>query len=487
MPGIKPTDAEVELLVDSASLMAWVGMSATPPATPTPAPPTPLMSEAQAYMAFLQSCPTEHYSSMAQLTADDFYKFVTDGYKINGQPPGPVQKGRALQFHVTARRLCNLDPWPAPHGWAAPTAAAATPPPNIPAAYRAGGAALINTPTIKMNQVLDQRMSDEITYISDPSMSKYLERYHKVMEEFPPPHLMASLEQVTALEYIISQNRAPYVDMAIWGPYAVRGQRSRALAGLTMQANGQFCGVEILGPVSIEAWNECYDVLCTVLIMLNAVNRPVLARYREMVNSFHMQFGPKCWALLYQTEMRCRLELMEPIRHQLYLAHERALMAHQPSTYDVSRPWNSVWEHVVSSKQATDYWHKVFETPAILISSGAISAWQPVAGDAPIAQGSGSQPSSSQQPARPPKQPKGPKIIKDTQTTGTQICEKFNQGKCKGQKCPHGRRHVCSVCNKGSHTAAECRNNGKDNGKDNGWNKNNGNRRRGRGNGKKWT
>jgi hypothetical protein len=166
-------------------------------------------------------------------------------------------------------------------------------------------------------------------------------------------------------------------------------------------------------------------------------------------------------------------------------------MAHQPSTYDVSRPWNSVWEHVVSSKQATDYWHKVFETPAILISSGAISAWQPVAGDAPIAQGSGSQPSSSQQPARPPKQPKGPKIIKDTQTTGTQICEKFNQGKCKGQKCPHGRRHVCSVCNKGSHTAAECRNNGKDNGKDNGknngWDKNNGNRRRNRGNGKKWT
>ena len=89
-----------------------------------------------------------------------------------------------------------------------------------------------------LNKVLNQGTADEIAYISSSAMQAYLAHYHSIMDEMPPPDISATIEQVTALEYTIAANRAPYADFAIFGPHGVRGQRKMQLTGLVMHADG---------------------------------------------------------------------------------------------------------------------------------------------------------------------------------------------------------------------------------------------------------
>ena len=107
---------------------------------------------------------------MAQFSANEWPKEVAD-WKINGCKPSIKYRGAAIAFHSTARYMCELDPWP--NTTAAPVVVA------VPGGAHSGtaqwnGPKCLNTPTIQINKHLDQRFTDEITYLELPVIQKYL-------------------------------------------------------------------------------------------------------------------------------------------------------------------------------------------------------------------------------------------------------------------------------------------------------------------------
>ena len=153
------------------------------------------------------------------------------------------------------------------------------------------------------------------------------------------------------------------------------------------------------------------------------------------------------------------------------------------STYDVAKPWDSVWSETVG-RDDTDWWKKEFETPAILIVTRIQNLSESIGGDAPIQQGraniasvhaqqgSGAQGSGAQGSRNSPPAPTRPTKIKKTKKaqqssgsgmatnrSGKRLCDAFQNGRCSetlsNGVCANNPSevHQCSRCLQPSHGA----------------------------------
>ena len=68
-----------------------------------------------------------------------------------------------------------------------------------------------------------------------------------------------------------------------------------------------------------------------------------ILKYRNQVERLHDRYSEKIWAVLYQAETRCRLELMDCFGRELVAEHERVTRAGGVSdfNFNTSHPWNS--------------------------------------------------------------------------------------------------------------------------------------------------
>ena len=208
--------------------------------------------------------------------------------------------------------------------------------------------------------------------------------------------------------------------------------------------------VEILGPPDLASWKESYDCLFTALIMLDAVRRPALAAYRAHICTLHAQYGPKCWALLYQADVRCRAEHMDRLRYVLLAKHNAALVAGKLTDLDVARPWDAVWAKAVTD---TEFWESEFRRHALMIVTSTMRIVDALGNDANV-EGTGSassaQQPTSQKPTVPNKQPAA-------RQTNDSVCRNFNAGSCPGTSCKAGHgKHICSICTSPKHGAFNC-------------------------------
>ena len=290
-----PTAHEISNdLIDSEALAEWAGFSKdVPQLTSSPAasgktaatgPPQPvLLSPLEAFLKFTGTNPTAHYRTLAALPPAMWDNMI-GSFTVNGTAANMAELGAAKLFHTTARCICNLDAWP---NAAAPTTAppTATAPPPI----TANTSRPLNTPTIKLDQVLDQKLSEEITYLPLPDIVRYEHNYQRIMEEPPTPATKPTSEQLTALHYVIKSMRVPYVELNLFGPFGSRTLRKIKLTALMMVPGGDFRTVEIMGPSDIATWEQSYAVLRAAFIMLEAVRRPALDRYLQKIQYLHIK------------------------------------------------------------------------------------------------------------------------------------------------------------------------------------------------------
>ena len=281
----KPSPAEITAMVDSLTLAEWCGFDTSKPS----APPT-AVSSVEAFLTGLGLGPTEHFRILTGLSPSDYATGIA-GIKFNCADPSMKERGAMMLFHQTARRLCLLDDWPS---IAPPVPAATAPPPT------AAGGKLLNTASIQVVKVMDQKTGDEITYLAPAFVTTAYAEYLRVMEVMPPPISDVTAEQLACMEFMLASNRPPYTDFAVWQKYGARCLRRNSFTGMMGQADGSYRTVEILGPASFEAWCESYDVLCTAFIMLNVVRRPRLEAYRSHIQELSQLHGPQGWKLLYQ-------------------------------------------------------------------------------------------------------------------------------------------------------------------------------------------
>ena len=86
--------------------------------------------------------------------------------------------------------------------------------------------------------------------------------------------------------------------------------------------------VEINGPADFEAWRESYSVFRPGCIMFGQISPARLDSYEHHIRSYHERYGRGCWALLYQADVRARLELAERLRRQGKAPSRREVLTH---------------------------------------------------------------------------------------------------------------------------------------------------------------
>jgi len=357
-----PSTEDYAMITDVFSLCEWAGVPSEQDEQDN--------SILRSLLDFLGMPPQQHFRAFAQVSAADFTAELSS-WKLEGdRSPGLIVKGAAELAHMTARRLCGLDPWPDNQAEVAALrqklenaesqaqASIGKAPPVVIAAPMAGtGGRLVNTPIIKLCQVLDQKLDSEITFMTDDEQQAALEIYIKVMEIAPHPDITPTPDQLSAIHYIMSQKRAPYADMSVYGPHGQRALRRQKLTGKQFDSDGNLITVELYGPCNLTAWLASYAVLGTSLIMLKAVKRAHLDAYREFIIELHNTFGDRYWVLLYQADVRMRQEWMDACRRGLIGQHQQMISMGGYTSFDPEQPWDMVWTEAV---KADKFWQKEF-------------------------------------------------------------------------------------------------------------------------------
>lgn len=232
----------------------------------------------------------------------------------------------------------------------------------------------------KLSEVIDQISAAEIDPLPDNDVEAAYALLKSKTGELPAEDEDLTSEQLSALSHLVTSNKVPYADFAVWGPFGVRIRRRTKFTGHIIGPNGDLAKVELLGPACCTIWCDCYLVLRTGLMMLDQVDAAVLDRYRNQFCKFVARFGEEVWAIAYQADVRCRLEHMPRLRNQAIEERRESLAAGARHEYDPKRPWAYVWKRATNDAA---FWKRELEDPAgtVIAKLRAISAF--VDGDAP--------------------------------------------------------------------------------------------------------
>lgn len=454
-----PDDATARGLTTIDSVAQWSGLDGARDDAQTPR---------GALFALLGLVGTEPPRILGVLPAADLDASIRQ-WRVPQAAPNPpaaptiAQLGQAGVFARTCRYLCGL----LPHQM--------TPAP-MPAAPAATGT---GAKKIKMATVINQTDDNEVEQLTPAVVSQAYQVYHQKTGGFPPDDEELSTEQLSSLHAVFMSKRAPYTDMAVWGPFHHRIQKKMKMKGLRFSPTGEIVPVELYGPPDFEAWRECYMVFRTGAIMFEQISPARLDMYEKTIRSYAERYGRPCWPIIYQADVRARLEHVERLRRrgeQEYTAAQNAGLTHE---YEPNKPWNWVWRQLCDD---FNFWNREVIEPCMLYLAKSANLQTLVEQDAPVAKSAPSSSSTTPAVAPPPppvasprtaqiKRQRGPDIREhrvgdDGHFThnrrGVELCKLFQTGEClevdgRGNCIRNNsRRHQCAKCLSDRHGAAKC-------------------------------
>ena len=152
---------------------------------------------------------SDHPRVFVLIPEDDFSKLL-EKWKVPAmvggllvlQDPTPRQAGQGALVGRTCRVVVGLKSTPL----SAPAAAtsATTPSPKR---------------KVKLSSVINQTDDMEVDILDEVAITDAYARYSKKIGAAPAPDQELSSEQLTTLHALFQSGRAPYTDMAVWGPY----------------------------------------------------------------------------------------------------------------------------------------------------------------------------------------------------------------------------------------------------------------------------
>ena len=114
--------------------------------------------------------------------------------------------------------------------------------------------------------------------------------------------------------------------------------------------------------------------------MFNFIDRTWSIRYQRLINTLAKTY-PKCWALIYQADVRMRSEKVDDILDDLETEHAIAQKRNWDSDFDPKRPWNAVWRRIVEGKREELWWFRNVEKPAMFITNDVAKEGDYIEGD----------------------------------------------------------------------------------------------------------
>ena len=363
-----------------------------------------------------------------------------------------------LKFHMEP-----VDLLPPPPGAAAPAAPA-------PVAHTT--TVVVAPPAtvkVKLCQVIDQGLDQEVPLLTAPEIADMRKRYLATFGDPPLQRAEVTDAQLTALHFKTSQGLAPYADFGVWGPHGARLERRLRFTSHVMSPDGTWRTVELPGADSLDTWRDCWAVFKTAAIMDQVALIATLDRYESKFVERCRRY-PDAWHLCAQADIRCRSEFFIDERRK----QERFHTAHATlSAYDPLMPWNSV---IKAAADDTEFWDRELKEPALLYTVGRGRSHPSHVEQQPEQAGSkrtrnGKRKNNGQTHTPPAQvQPTGSKgrggkgkgSGKDnnvhprrvpsgkysTDRQGKQICFAWSRDSngCTNGACPKGRSHVCEWC-----------------------------------------
>ena len=240
-----------------------------------------------------------------------------------------------------------------------------------------------------------------------------------------------------------------------------------------MGANGALQQTQLFGPPNVEEWMAAFAVFRTGAIMLGQISPATLDLWINVVTGYAARYGPQAWALVYQTEVRARLEHMERVRRNGAAARRAALAAGGTHPFNPDLPWEWVFRQTAEDNK---FWHRELEEPALLVKTRADKIDECVEDYAPLSRATGRRSSPGPPASDPPPPRKKPRSSADRvhrvdsdgyfthNRRGAPLCQAYQKGACEnngfGGNCPKnpGHVHQCSKCLHLGHGLHQCMN-----------------------------
>ena len=327
----------------------------------------------------------------------------------------------------------------------------------------------------KLCQVLSQIDDTEIELLSEKELLAAYGRYEVLFGkgQRPPTDRDPTVEQLSAVQALLKSCQTPYADFAVFGPHGTRIFKKLKFQGLTLNKAGELVQSELYGPPTLAVWKACFETYTNLMVMLDAADLGPLLQHKSKVERLHDRFGDKTWALLYQADVRCRLEHLPRARMELKQRHLEAVALGNTTAYDDLRPWNEAYRAVAD---ADKFWSEEFIEPALLVIADRSAMHSLVADDARTAAAATDHPSGLLPPVPPPNakaavRPRNPnrtgrhhEIVDgkyQLNRTGFRLCPGFQDETCthtvRGNWCGRDSTltHQCSRC-LGNHPLTKC-------------------------------
>ena len=467
------SDVDRAAMVDMKGVMTWSGFSGDDMADKA--------TVAGSLADLLGVEPTTHPRVLGILNISDFEDAVkvwrVPGPANTDRAPTLAEVGKATLVGAACRSLTGLGELAMLRNEVAALKAA-------PGASGSTASATSSAATrrIKMSAVISQVDDSEVYMMEEKEIIKCYARYEAVygLGERPSKDAEPTTEQLSCIGHLLAQGAPPYADFSVFGPFGHRLMKRIKLNGLTIDRDGSLKSMELYGPSNLGIWLSSYTVLQTILIMQDAVDLGHLQKYRAHIERMAERYGARVWSVIYQADVRCRLEHMERIRRTLQNDHDKAKQAGGTTDFDEARPWNLVWMKAASDET---FWREEVNEPALLILAKVTQATELVDGDARVNAASAHgdlrevrptparlatpQDVDRQRGLRPRNANRTGRVhnIADGKythnRTGYKLCAEFQTEQCKdttqGVWCAHqwDTVHQCNKC-LGTHPGARC-------------------------------
>ncbi len=236
----------------------------------------------------------------------------------------------------------------------APTAAAPV------AAPAAAGAAPAASPVrkIKLNNVIDQGDETEVYVQPAAKMAIWNQNYITATGGLPEEDVRCSVEQITALEYRITNGMTPYADFGVFCQYYRRANRAGKFRTWIPLGNGTYLTKELPGPENHDQWKASYRVFSVGLLSLQEATVLALQKYERCVEKLVNDY-PEAWHLVVVAEDKMRAEHFEIIRTRITQDIADGLPA--PREWAAAHPWIAVFRLAAEDKE---FWEEQVRRPA---------------------------------------------------------------------------------------------------------------------------
>ena len=190
---------------------------------------------------------------------------------------------------------------------------------------------------IKLSSVVDQADDREVRPLDQAQVESAYAVYKVRMGDYPRPEEDVTPEQLAGLRSLFSSGAPPYVDLA-------GGSLARYWVPTVYSHSATVCD-----------WQACWAIFKTSAIMLQELSPSTLDLWEKMVTTYAGKYGAEAWALIYQAEVRARLEHLCRVRRDGAAAKIQAAAAGGDLPFIPDSPWEWVFSRDGARHQVLAY------------------------------------------------------------------------------------------------------------------------------------